>query len=72
MEEALEYIKNNPQYKLYSERFDAFSEQENMLHFESSDDVAMNDVTNEANMLLDEPVASTSSLLISAWYQLNE
>ena len=29
VEEALEYIQDNPQYSLYGERFDAFSEQEN-------------------------------------------
>ena len=29
VEEALEYIQDNPQYSLYGERFDAFAEQEN-------------------------------------------
>ena len=29
VEEALEYIQDNPQYSLYGERFDAFTEQEN-------------------------------------------
>ena len=29
VEEALEYIQDNPQYSLYGERFDAFADQEN-------------------------------------------
>ena len=29
VEEALEYIQDNPQYSLHGERFDAFAEQEN-------------------------------------------
>ena len=29
VEEALEYIQDNPQYFVYGERFDAFAEQEN-------------------------------------------
>ena len=29
MDEALEYIQNNPRYRLYGERFDSFAEQEN-------------------------------------------
>ena len=29
VDEALEYIQNNPQYRLYGERFDTFAEQEN-------------------------------------------
>ena len=29
VDEALEYVQNNPQYTLYGERFDSFAEQEN-------------------------------------------
>ena len=29
VDEALEFIRNNPQYTVYGERFDAFNEQEN-------------------------------------------
>ena len=28
VDEALEFIRNNPQYTVYGERFDAFNEQE--------------------------------------------
>ena len=29
LDDALEFIRNNPQYSTYGERFDAFNEQEN-------------------------------------------
>ena len=79
VEEAPEYVKKNPHYDLYGERFDAFSEQENSedrLHFERNDDEEVNDVMDESDIsldiLLNETVAVTGSIAVSASFQVNE
>ena len=75
IEEALEYIQDNPQYSLYRERFDAFAEQENceirekLLNPTSDNHSHMND----DEILLDDSLRSlvrSSSILIGFYPQL--